>query len=710
VAAPFSAGAAPHTRTATGPDTVAAGPRPGQLTAVKPTGTPRPLGRLTGSIAVRPLRTGSSARATAVAPQATALTSATAKVALRALVIGTDSSDFGIATWGSVLDRTGTPYDVLTAKDTPLTAASLVGAGTVGRYDAILLTNNSLLYADTSGNYLSAFDATEWNTLWDYERNYQVRQVSLYTSYGTFPEDYCLRAGTEGGVDSTPVNATMTSTGTQLFDYLKAGAQVPISLSYLYRSAVATGCNATPILNVGSDVVGVISPSADGRQRAALTFTSNQFLPQATLLTYGLLRWATKGVFVGENRHRINADVDDWFNNGDELYPDGHTDVDPGFRLSASDAVAVNAEQNAARAAYPLLGQFKLNLAYNGGDAVTGAPSTCSPSATSADPLTSVSKCEKNDFRWINHSLTHPKMNTTDYTTSYNEIHQNLVVAQQLGLSVPTSVFKSPEYSGLGVYNPDPNNDIDPPTDYGMGASNAALLQAAVAAGVKYMHGNMSFASQKPSCFNCGIVNPVNPKIFVVPDWPTNIAYFSTNPDEETYFYNLYYGPGGRFPYWDHNLTYDEVINQESTLALQQVMNGSAYTFTFHQDNLRQYATGKSLVFDWLTAVAAKYSAYYQVPLLNPQWTDLAAYAVDRTAHFAALAGRADAVWDRTTNNVTYTPTTTGALFTTGLTPTLLGGLLGTTTTSTYGKDTIGRTTLSAGKAVTLVAAPRPAP
>lgn len=716
-AAPFTADAAPHNHpnaaAAAAPDVTAGMPQPGQLTSVKPTGTPRPLGKLAGKVAVTPVSPHSStgSRLSAVAPQSAQLTAATAKVALRVLVIGTDSSDFGIATWQSILDRSGTPYDVLTAKDTALTTASLVRSDSVGKYDAILLTNNSLLYQDTTGAYVSGFDATEWNTLWTYERNYQIRQVSLYTSYGTFPEDYCLRAGTEGGIDSTPANATMTPSGTQLWDYLKPAAQLPISLSYVYRSTIAAGCNATPILDIGSDVVGVLSTSTDGRQRAALTFTSNQYLAQATLFGPGLLRWATKGVYVGENRHWINTDVDDWFNSGDELFPDGTTNSDPGFRLSASDAVAVNSEQNAARAAYPLLGNFQLNLAYNGGDAVVSAPNTCSPSATSADPLTSVSRCEKNDFRWINHSLTHPKMNTTDYTTSYNEITQNLAVARQLGLSVPTTVFKSPEYSGLGVYNPDPNDDIDPPTDYGMGASNPALLQAAVAAGVKYMHGNMSFASEKPSCWNCGIYNPVNPKILVVPDWPTNIAYFSTNPDEETYFYNLYYGPGGKFPYWPTDLNYSQVIDQESSLALQQVMNGSAYTFTFHQDNLRQYAAGKSLVFDWLTAVAAKYSAYYQVPLLNPQWTDLAGYAADRTAHSAALATKVDAVWNRTTNQVTYTPTTSGALFTTGMKTTLLGGLLGSSTTlSTYGKDTIGRTALTAGKTVTLVAVSRPAP
>ena len=87
----------------------------------------------------------------------------------------------------------------------------------------------------------------------------------------------------------------------------------------------------------------------------------------------------------------------------------------------------------------------------------------------------------------------------------------NLTVAKKLGLTVNGNVLKTGEYSGLGVYNPDPNNDIDPPTDFGLGASNTELLRAAKDLGVKYLHGNMSFTSHQPSCFNCSIVHPLEP-------------------------------------------------------------------------------------------------------------------------------------------------------------------------------------------------------
>src|SRR6266545_1258846 len=354
-----------------------------------------------GSVAVTADTATTSTVTAAAAPAAGA-----EKVALRSLVVALDADDFGIATWSSALDRIGAPYDVMLTKDQPLTMDSLVNAAGVGRYNAILLTNNSMLYQDSSGNFVSAFDADEWNTLWQYERDYAVRQVSLYTAYGTYPEDYCLRPGSEGGVGDTPIDATLTSTGAALFDRLKSAVKIPISLSYVYYSTIEANCGARSILSGNGSTLGVLSTSTDGRERAALTFTSNQYLPQAYLLTYGLIRWANKGVFLGEQRSYLEVDVDDWFK----------------------------------------------------------------------------------------------------------------------------------------------TTDLDPPTDYGLAASNTELLAAAKASGVKYLHGNMSFASHRPDCFNCGKIHPLEPSLTIVPDWPTNIAYHVTTPDEETTFYNSYYGPTGKFP------------------------------------------------------------------------------------------------------------------------------------------------------------------
>ncbi|GAA3854521.1 hypothetical protein GCM10022243_20040 [Saccharothrix violaceirubra] len=653
----------------------------GQVKLPTPPAPPR-LARLTGS----------------VTPKAAAPLAATDKVALRPLVIALDKDDFGLPTWKTVLGRIGSPYDVLYAKTEQLTAGRLVLPDGTGRYNAILLTDNALLYPDGSGNYVSGLDAAEWQALWAYESTYKVRQASLYTSYGTFPEDYCLRAGEEGGGAFT---AKLTTAGAQVFDYLKADAQIPITDSYVYRTTVAAGCSAQPLLTVGDRVLGVTSTSTDGRERAGLTFSSHESLQQVGLLGYGLVRWATRGVFSGELRHWINVDVDDWFNSSDHLYPDGHVETDPGFRLTGPEVSGIDNQQKSLRTQFPAAAGFTLNLPYNGGDLDPEAPSQCSTSNTS-DSLTSYSLCLKRNFRWVNHTLTHPEMNFTSAAVNRQEISENLEVGRDAGLTVPTEILKTPAYSGLGVYNPDPNApDTDPPTDFGLAKSNKALLDAAYGLGVRYVHGNMSFTSHQPSCFNCGIYHPLRKEILVVPDWPTNIGYQATAPAEQALFYNQLYGPNGRIPQFPRNLTYAEQLEYESNVTLSHLTSGSAYAHTLHQGNLRQYSVGKSLTFDWLQLVVAKYTAKFKVPLRNPDWPALSTYVKARNAHFSETAAGRDPVWDKSTGKVTYTAATTGSLFLTGVT-----GVTGTV--DRYGSDNIVQIPVKAGGAITGTATPRP--
>jgi len=637
---------------------------------------PAPLPRPSKTTPI-PLRAG--AAASAAAP--------TDKVALRALVLAVDEQDFGLPTWRTVLDRVGVPYDVVTTRTTPLTAGSLVRPDGVGRYNAVLLTSASLLHPDGAGGYVSGLDADEWHRLWAYERDYAVRQVSLYTAPGTWPEDYCLRPVGEGGVGDAPLHASLTAAAAPIFDYLRSTARIPITQSYVYRVSVAPGCAAQPLLTAGRDVLGVTSTSADGRQRAALTFSSNQYLLQADLLTYGLLRWATRGLFFGQHRHYLNADVDDWFNSADHYYPDGRIESDPGYRVAAREMVNLNNQVTALRLRYPQAGAFRPALAYNGGGADLTARSLCSLGGP--EQLTATSRCLRNSFRWINHTVNHPEMNHTDYATSRAEIEGNLTIAARLGLPVNRTVLKTGEYSGLGVYHPDPDNDVDPPIDFGLGvASNPALLRAAKDLGVRYLHGNMSFPSHVPSCLGCAVVHPMEPAVVVVPDWPTNIAYHTTTAAEQIAFYNSLYGPNGRFPYWPRNLTYEEMLAYEADVALRHMTGGSVYTHTFHIANVHDYGGGRTLLTDWVNAVLARFTAYYRVPVLSPDWPVLAAEAERRTGHAAAVAAGTEAVYDRTTNTVTVSSPVAGTVLVTGAT---------TAGHSSYGTDTTAPVTLAAG-------------
>jgi hypothetical protein len=632
---------------------------------------------------------------------------------LRQLIIATDANDFELPAWTTILDQIGTPYDVLFAKHEALDTDRLVRPDGVGRYNAILLTSNTLVYQDGSGQYVSAFDDTEWETLWEYERTYQVRQVAINAAPVETPEDYYLRALSEDSIGNTQVFARLTSAGANVFDRLASAIEIPISHTYVYRTRLAGSGDVEPLLTLDSDVVGVLSTAPDGRERAAVTFALSPALPAASLLGYGLLRWATRGIFVGEQRHWLNVDVDDWFNADATGMPN---DVSRAFRLTGVEAGAVSQQQAELRRRHPLAAGFTLNLAYNGAKLDPAAPPQYSTLGT-PDSLTSYSRILRDEFRWINHTLTHPQMNFTPYTESYQEIRDNLVAAALIGLPVPGTVLKPPEYSGLGVYDPhshySPTAPIQTPgavTDFGLKAANKALLKAASDLGVKYVVGDMSFKSERPSVFNGGIYIPLQPDLLLVPTWPTNIAFEATTQPEQVAWYNSMYGVNGTLEKGKKDFNYAEYLDAESTLALSQLIRGSAYAFTVHQTNLHQYAPGRSLLFDWLDAVATKYSAFYRTSLKTPDWLTLATYVGDRTAHFEELDSHHDAVWDRSAATVSYTPAKDAVLFMTGLKtrPAKATDQDGPDHAERYGADTVSRLGLVGGQTVTFATSIRP--
>jgi hypothetical protein len=402
--------------------------------------------------------------------------------------------------------------------------------------------------------------------------------------------------------------------------------------------------------------------------------------------------------------------VDDHFNSTDWRLANG-TFAPNGFRLSARDLLSVNNQANAFRTRFGgLLNSFNFSLAYNADGADLDAPSSCSTTLPTPDRLTSVTRCLAGSFRWVNHSFTHINLDKTTwapYSVSLFEIRENLRVGGLLGLSTPGDVFKPGELSGLGFFDPnrtDPLGDIGNPQDFGLGASNTQFLQAARDSGVQVIHSNYSVASQRPpaSCPNCGIVHPLNTALFLVPVRPNNIAFHVTTANEEVSWYNSFYGPGGLFPSFPTNQTYAQILASNSEVAFFNMITGSAYADFMHQGNLRQYATGRSLVFDWANALMERYARYYSIPVRSLSWPGIANYIRGRTSH-ASLHKQVRGVWDRSasaTGTVTlFAPSNAGGRLY------VSGGQTGTITS--YGGDNIADINLGVGGSVSFVPALR---
>jgi hypothetical protein len=192
----------------------------------------------------------------------------------------------------------------------------------------------------------------------------------------------------------------------------------------------------------------------------------------------------------------------------------------------------------------------------------------------------------------------------------------------------------------------------------------------------------------------------LRPSLLMIPVWPTNIAYTVTTPAEAASFYNYIYAPLGQNPYWPRPLTYEEILEQETNLALYH-LQVSASSHYFHQANLRAFAPGRSLVFDYLDRLMQKYTSYYSIPVLNPSWDEMGDYVAERTNHTNLLQAGITATWDRTTNQVIFTASggRSGVLFFTGAAQGV---------SQVYGGDTISKINLSAGQTLGFSYTPPP--
>ena len=581
----------------------------------------------------------------------------TDKVALRLLVVSAAEDDTALAATTDLLERLGTPYDVLNAADTPLTDATLIAPDGTGRYQGVLLTEANLAYSDGT-TWKSAFSPEEWGRLWRYERDYGVRQAAFYARPESAPEDYGLRLAETKDLQEQALLTSLTQRGQAVFSYLQPDVEVPVRYSRAYLAEVEED-GAEPLLqDAGGRVLAALSTSEDGRERLALTVAQGPYLLHTQLLGYGVVNWLTRGLFLGERHTFLQVDVDDWFQHSYRWNTRTLTAGPETFRLSAQDALAAKAQQDALRSRHPLADDFRLAVAFVGLQAELDAEASCDADAPSPDPLTSGTRCLSDDFYWLNHTFTEQIQDETSYEAVLEDIQKNNEVAERLGLTPYSgSSLLTSGHSGLGFY------PVETPVDRGLEASNPALIRAAKDAGVRYIGGNYTVPSQVAACGTCGIIHPLEPSLLVVPRYPTNVFVSLTTPEEAVSAYNSVYGPGGTSPTWAEPLTYEEYLDKDTDFALLHLLAFSPYPHFFHQANLHEYAPGRSLVFDWLGMLVRKYESFYTLPLVSLPWEELGEHIAART-HMREMG--VEALWDRNKNTLRLSAEQAGLVFLTG--------------------------------------------
>lgn len=510
---------------------------------------------------------------------------------MKLLLIAADGNETDYAALRAFLDEIGVPYDVLLATRTPLTAGMLWDGVSRGYYQGVILTTGNLTYFDASaGQWRSAFTDAEWTTLWDYEREFGVRQVTSYTYPAGPPDAFGLNLATYEDTTSRPLTATLTDAGRTVFPYLNAATPITFRNAWVYLATVADPAVTTPLLVTPQGyAIASITHYPDGRENLAVTAANNPYLLHSQLLSYGLVNWVTKGLFLGERHVGLDVQVDDLLIDDDIWDPAANSDLTGlTYRLSAADLASTLAWQTGVQTSDPSLASFRLELAFNGeGASGIYVPDTLTPFVRSAQAA----------FNWVSHTYTHQNLDAVTAAVARLELARNHVAAALLGLtSYQRDTLVQPDISGL---------------------ANPQFLQAARNFGIKYLISDTSRPAGGNPGPNAGVYSALQPSILVIPRHPTNLFYNLATPEQFVDEYNFYYGPGGQWAYWPRNLTYSEIVGHESDNLLSYLLAWDIDPLMFHQPNLRAYDGAHTLLSDLLDATFAKYKAAYTLPVRN---------------------------------------------------------------------------------------------
>jgi hypothetical protein len=530
---------------------------------------------------------------------------------MRVLVLSADGTEADLPAITQTLNYLSTPYTTYIVKQHPgeLTPTFLA-SGCHGNFHAVIATTGNV-----DNIWANVLSAAEIQALHLFESAYAVRHVVWYT----YPNDFGLTSAGDGFDTTTrPLTVTLTPAGAAVFPYINRGQisgspASPLAIQYAYAyPALPVAGFTTPLLKDASgNVFGAVTTYGDGREILALTFDSNPNLLQALVFGYGLVNWATRGMFVGERHVYMSPQVDDVFIDDDRWTAGtscalvGH-DRDPNtagstIRMTGNDLYTAAVWQY-SKNQRPTTANLRFTIAFNGwGTTGVYRKDTLTKTATSLNRL----------FYWISHTYDHPTLDGIGYAAASSEFTMNNAVAAKLGLV---------NYSVKNIVTPNVSGLRDP-----------QVMQAAFDAGIRYLVTDTSIAGQDNPFPNVGIYNWVQPALLMIPRRPVNLFYNVATPADWASEYNCIY-----HSYFGRDLTYQEILDFVSNQLLPYLLRGENDPWMFHQPNLVAYDGRHALLTDLLDLTLAKYNGYFTLPIVSPAMDALGKSIAARMDRLAA--------------------------------------------------------------------------
>ncbi|MET9967840.1 hypothetical protein ABZZ80_18400 [Streptomyces sp. NPDC006356] len=462
------------------------------------------------------------------------------RIDLRVLVV--DNGDSPVRAITAQLRSTGIPYTTVDLNDAnrPTITATFLSDTVNGtpraKYQGVVLPDEAPFGEGSA----------EQTALESYERTYGIPQVDAYTwAHPGVGLDHTVEGGWTGSLDGH--EAAVTAEGKAgYFGYLDGALTFedndPAVLeSYGFVARPRTGFTSyvdAPV-PTGSGRGSLIGEYRhDGRRELVVTFAYNEYQQQFRVLARGIVEWLTQGVHLGQARNYFAVHVDDVFapdarwdtvrncTPGDIDCVGGAGEETSPIRMTAEDAVHA-AQWQRQRG-------FKLDMVYNAG---SGEEWKSEHGGT--DPLADRLLADKAQYRWINHTYTHPFLGcvqdtstvpwscakNADGSTRYMsradisaQIRDNHDWGVGKGLPLDRTELVTGEHSGLKTLPQQP-------------ADNPDLAGALADNGVKWI---ASDNSREPAQRSVGTAR-------TVPRYPMNVYYNVGTEEEMVDEYNWIY-------------------------------------------------------------------------------------------------------------------------------------------------------------------------
>jgi hypothetical protein len=507
------------------------------------------------------------------------------RVDLRVLLLSADAEQPAFRAWEAALDREGVPYHAIVARrgHPPIDARMLAAGADHARYQAVIVAVGGLPAFDGT-RYVSALTAEEWAALAAFERDFGIRRIVGFAYPSAL---YGLSAPMSSGA-TAGLTGTLTTAGRAVFGELRG--EVPVDPDAYGHLATPTDDSFTTLVAGPEDsaLVG-IHTHADGREEMVCTVDGNAAMIHVQLLRHGMLRWATRGVYLGHQRHYLGLQVDDVFLSDDSWDPASADTVPVEIRMTPEDVeVAMRWSRSTG---------LRLDMCFNG------------HGAQQPDDLTAALLEHEAQFGWINHTFSHLVLDELDPDTLRTEIGRNVEFARAAGLHIDEAELVTGNHSGL---------------------TNHHLPDVLAATRVRWI--------AEDNSRDC-VQRTIGPAR-TVPRHPTNMYFnVSTRAAQLDEYHHLFMARIGRDT--DDTTrtrlapatTWQRFVELEAKTVLDHVLANDPRPHYLHQSNL----TGDRMLYDLVDAVLDRHSELFSVELAQPTLAETGAELARQAAWQDAL-------------------------------------------------------------------------